>query len=311
MDKQTPPIEVQNILKRGLQRNEVFDVIPEGASRILDIGYGDGCLLMRLIFEKQCTECCGVEIREVTEALKPHLKDVWSMDLMEEDLPDEYLGYFDWIILHDVLEHVYDPWNFLGTVNKYLSDKGRAIIVCPNAQYWEVPYALLNGNWPLSSHGFWNEDHVRWFTFKTLSEVAIMAGFGVENAYLQYPQLVNSHAKQYEKIMATQDQSLIEMPLLDFPAGHMEDGLPFVSPTWSPDQENSLKLMMPKPNSEIFPYLMAIKIMLVCQKRSDPTLFRLHPTLLRGIRQRFYEELGDEELKKRYPKNVQVQVIRK
>lgn len=310
MTTQAPPAEIQDILKQGLRRNEVFDVIPEKSSRILDVGYGDGCLLMRLIFEKQCSECYGIEIKP-SKKIEPYLEKTWNLNLFKEDLPEKYVGYFDWIILHDVLEHTYNPWKFLGVINKYLSDKGRVVIVCPNAQYWEVPYALLNGNWPLGSHGFWNEDHVRWFTFKTLSEVAIMAGFGIENAYLQYPQLVGTHAKQYEQVMKTQDKSIIELPLLDFPAGHMEDGLPFVSPTWSDQQEGTLKLMLPHPASTMFPYLMAIKIMLICEKRGKPNFFEVRPETMKTIRQRFYKELGETELKKRYPKDVQIQVIQK
>ncbi|MBI9081210.1 MAG: hypothetical protein JEY79_15900 [Pseudodesulfovibrio sp.] len=51
----SPSKALVTLLSKGKQRNEVFDAIP-GAERILEIGYGDGCLLMRLMHQKNCSE---------------------------------------------------------------------------------------------------------------------------------------------------------------------------------------------------------------------------------------------------------------
>jgi SAM-dependent methyltransferase len=303
----SPPKALVSLLSKGKQRNEVFDAIPEGAERVLEIGYGDGCLLMRLMHQKNCSECYGMEINP-SEVIGPYLEENWQIDLTKEELPEKYKGFFNWVILHDVLEHIYNPWKFLGIINQYVAKGGRVVIVCPNAQYWEVPYALLTGNWPLGKHGFWNEDHVRWFTFKTLNELAIMAGFGVETAFLQYPERVHEHKNEFEKVQKALGSSMLELPLLGFPAGHMEDGLPFVSPTAAGAE--SLKLVLPKSAGETFPYIMAIKIMLVCEKRGEPELFDLKTGQMTKQRHAFYERIGVDELKKRHPGNIQVQIIR-
>jgi len=294
-------------LKEGLPRHEAFDAIPQESSRILDIGYGDGRLLLRLMHEKDCTDCYGLEIKK-REYLTEYLEENWSMDLFKEDLPDKYLGYFNYIILHDVLEHIYNPWKFLGIVNKYVAQGGKVIIICPNAQYWEVPYALLTGNWPLGKHGFWNEDHIRWFTFKSLCEVAIMAGFSVNEAFLQYPKRTTEHMEQLQAAMAMQESTVNELPPIGFPAGHMDDGFPFISPTVN--GADSLKLMTQHAAPQMLPYLLAIKNMLICEKRGEPELFELTPTVFEGIRKDFYAKLGTEELQARIPKSIQVQVTR-
>ena len=299
--------EAKHSLEHGLQRNEVFDVIPEGSSRILDIGYGDGCLLLRLMTQKNCTDCCGIEVLE-REWLTPYLTENWQFDLFKQDLPEKYLGYFNWVVLHDVLEHVYDPWAFLGIVNQYVAPGGKVVIVCPNAQYWEVPYALLTGNWPLGVHGFWNEDHIRWFTFKSLCEVAIMAGFSVGDAYLQYPESLMRHIDDFQAFMSRRDNRAMELPPLGFNGWHLEDGLPFVSPTMN--RKEPIKLLLDMSTQEMFPYLMAIKIMLVCEKCGDPTPFELKPKQMTPQRKQFYDQLGQKELQARIPKAVKIQFIR-
>lgn len=297
----------EKILNTGLQRHEVFDVIPEGATRIFDIGYGDGCLLLRLMQQKQCSECYGIEIKP-SKVLEPYLEASWNQDLVKEELPDRYKEYFNWIILHDVLEHIYDPWEFLGVVNKYLAPGGKVVIVSPNAQYWEVAYSLLTGNWPLGVNGFWNEDHIRWFSFKTLCEVAIMSGFSVEEGYLQYPKRTGEHIEQYQDFMAQQQSQVMELPPVGFPAGHIEDGLPFVSPTASPTQ--TLKVMLDQPAHQALPYILAIKSMLICTKRGEPETMDLRPMCFKESRKTFYKKLGTEELQKRLPKEVKIQITR-
>ncbi|WP_027186521.1 class I SAM-dependent methyltransferase [Desulfovibrio inopinatus] len=304
----TPSEEITKLLNDGLHRNEAYDLIPENSSKILDIGYGDGWLLMNLIYNKGCTECYGLELRPRPDVEK-ELDGAWNIDLVNEDLPEKYFNYFNWIILHDVLEHIYNPWKFLGIINKYLSDDGKIILVSPNAQYWEVPFALMHGNWPLGTHGYWNEDHVRWFTFKTFSELAMMAGFSVDNAYLQYPERFWEHAQDYEAFVKVQDKNISMFPPLNFPQHHMEDGFPFVSPTW--DGADQTKVIFNKPAKDYFPFFMAIKIMLLCSKRGDPVMFDIVPGKLKTIRKNFYETLGTQELEKRRPKDIQIQVIRK
>ena len=293
-------------MEGGLQRNEVFDIIPEGSTRILDIGYGSGCLLLRLMKQKGCSECYGMELSP-SENISPYLEENWNIDLMEEELPEKYEGFFNWVVLHDVLEHVYNPWKFLGIVNKYVAQGGRVAIVCPNAQDWEGPYSLLTGNWPLGKHGFWNESHIRWFTFKTLSEVAIMAGLGIESAFLQYPERIHAHMNEFNEFQKKQHEPHLDLPPVGFPAGHIEDGLPFVSPT---DANEPLKILLSRPSSEVFPYIMAIKIMLICEKRGEPEVFDLKYNHMPQTRQEFYQKLGKKELEARTPNNIQVQAIR-
>lgn len=302
--KTSSPHSIKDILANGLPRNEVFDVIPEASSRILDIGYGDGRLLLRLIYEKSCTQCYGIELRP-QKRVEEHLAGAWNTNLMEEDLPDEFHGFFSWIILHDVLEHVYNPWKFLSKINKYLADDGKLIMVSPNAQYWEVSYALLNGNWPLGVHGYWNEDHIRWFTFKTFSELAIMAGLSINKAYLQYPERIHAHFQEYERFSALQGKPLLEFPPLNFPDGHMEDGLPFVSPTW---RREGIKILFDTGSDTVFPYIMAIKIMLVCSKRGEPFFFDIAPGTMPKVRKQFYAALGKDALKVALPAEVKIQI---
>ena len=199
-------MDIDHLLRTGVQRNEVFDMVPEASSKILDIGYGDGALLMRLKYQKRCTELYGIEYN-LRDELSDHLEGNWKLDVTSEKhgLDKKYTNYFNYIILHDVLEHVYNPWELLQAIHKFLSDEGSCIIVTPNAQYWEFPYALLSGVFPYDAHGIWNVDHVRWFTLRSLVETAILSGYGVKEAFLLYPELLGQFLDAFQKIMNKED----------------------------------------------------------------------------------------------------------
>ncbi len=81
---------------------------------------------------------------------------------------------FDYILMNQVIEHVYRPGEFLAAARALLKDFGRVIVSCPNYDsalrlrygrkwlHWHVPY------------------HVSHFTPRSLAVLARRAGLGVE-----------------------------------------------------------------------------------------------------------------------------------
>ncbi len=172
---------IGNVIKKGLKRQTVFELIEPGSERILDIGYGYGVLLARLHREKGCRGLYGIERRPLAY-MDGLLDGNWGNMFPEQPLDDAFLGYFNRIIMHDVVEHIPDPWSFLSHVRRYLAPDGRMIMVTPNMQHWDIVHALLNGDFPYGCGGLMNEEHIRWFTMKSLIETALLGGLKVERA---------------------------------------------------------------------------------------------------------------------------------
>ncbi len=172
-------------------RKTVFDAIPEGSRRILDFGCNQGELLLRLQRDKNCRELYGLEVNEESRRiLERHLDGSWILDLAEEgaELGDAYEGFFNYLILHDVVEHLYDPWFVLARLRKYLATEGQLVLVAPNFQYWGFIRNLLQGSFFYGEGGgLMNEDHIRWFTYKSLVELVSLAGFMPVRFQLLFP----------------------------------------------------------------------------------------------------------------------------
>ena len=66
----------------------------------------------------------------------------------------------------------------------------------------------------------------------------------------------------------------IDFPPMGWNTGHLESGFPLVSPTFKPGKP--WKIMYPGDAKEVYPYLMAVKIILRCKK--------MKPTEARGSR---------------------------
>ncbi|MFM8266878.1 MAG: class I SAM-dependent methyltransferase [Ilumatobacteraceae bacterium] len=86
---------------------------------------------------------------------------------------------FDVILMGDVLEHLRDPWTVLRESSDLLRPGGCVVISLPNVAFIDVRLALLEGRWTYKVDGLLDATHVRFFTRRTLFELAEQAGFVV------------------------------------------------------------------------------------------------------------------------------------
>jgi SAM-dependent methyltransferase len=267
----------------GMQRNDVFSLIPEGAERILDIGYGDGVLLLRLKYQKRCSQLYGVETNPAFfSRMEGELDGNWDCRIGPEDghLGDEYLGFFNHIIMHDVLEHIYDPWMFLAFIRRYAAPGCRLILVCPNAQYWQTIFSLLHGDFPYGLDGHYNEDHIRWFTPKSMMEMALLAGLKVEECHLLLTSKINRELADF--IGRNSEGKILPMP----PEGI--DYRPYVNsfPPVVDDlgREAGLDVLFRSGGTRGYLAFYAVKILLICTVAHLDD--ELEPLVVGGMRER-------------------------
>lgn len=127
----------KKIKKRSLVLSylEILRLIDRNFSfsgRVLDLGCGKGDLLS--ILRDKGWQCFG---REITKegadfARKAHkLSGISQGDIEEADYPPKS---FDLIILHHVLEHIYQPLKLIKKINSWLKDDGLLLIAVPNVR---------------------------------------------------------------------------------------------------------------------------------------------------------------------------------
>lgn len=176
-------------------RRNVFNLVPAGTSRILDFGCGPGALLLRLMRDKGCTELYGVEVNPQDAAtLERLVAKVWCTNIEFADFAAEFAGFegfFNLIILHDVLEHLYDPWFTLTKIRSLLAEGGRVIVATPNLHFWRLQHDMLTGGFPYGHGGLWHTGHLRWYTPASLVETLLVGGLSINRLYLEIPDPVD------------------------------------------------------------------------------------------------------------------------
>lgn len=154
------------------KREDLIKVIPDGISRILDIGCGTG-LTGRAIkdLHKNSIEVTGIEIEpDIAEKAKTNLDKVLVGNVESVTIPFPQ-GYFDCMIYGDVLEHLIDPWGLLARLNPFLKHNGYVIASIPNVAHYRILKMLGRKEWTYQDRGIMDKTHLRFFTIKSIEDM--------------------------------------------------------------------------------------------------------------------------------------------
>lgn len=171
-------------------------VAPQYNSKIVELGCGEGSILLTIARALGAKEVYGVDINE--EALKKAQAKgikVAKVDLNKEPLPFPS-EFFDIVLMQEVIEHLTNPDNAIEEAYRTLKPKGYFLISTPNLAWWVNRLALLFGYQP-----YWTEcstkfnvgkfrrnvaqplsGHLRAYTLKALQELVSLHGFKIVNA---------------------------------------------------------------------------------------------------------------------------------
>lgn len=146
-----------------------FDIIidmVESNSTVLDLGCGDGSLGEELMKRKKC-KVFGIDISEVAVKHARRKGINARVGNLEEPLDFED-NSFEYVILCDVLEHLFDP---LFTLKEaFRVSKKYVIVAFPNFAYFKSRLELLFfgifPKSPLFGYDWYNSQHIRLFSYK-------------------------------------------------------------------------------------------------------------------------------------------------
>jgi len=157
-------------------RPDIQALVPDQASRVLDVGCAGGALAAALK-ARGVLHVAGVERHpEAAAQARGRLDVLVEGDILSVRLPFAP-GEFDLIVFADVLEHLPDPEAALRRYLPYLAPQGRLLVSVPNLRFYLVLLRLLCDRWAYTDAGIRDRTHLRIFTRRSL--IALLEGCGL------------------------------------------------------------------------------------------------------------------------------------
>ncbi|MDD5774900.1 MAG: methyltransferase domain-containing protein [Candidatus Omnitrophica bacterium] len=176
--------------------DDVFSRYGSGISRVADVGCGNG-LFTAYLKEKRQISLTGFDASE--HALKIALEKGFDKAILCEDFSTQALNAqdcsFDFILNKDVLEHLLDPDFLLSEIERVLKPDGLFLLHVPvDFNIWRRIKFVFTGNIDTYNHAItncpgareWNWPHIRFFTFRGVSDLLAAHHFHIVKNYSAY-----------------------------------------------------------------------------------------------------------------------------
>ncbi len=168
-----------------LARKELIDLFSSPRKRVVEIGCAAGYTGQYCKQKFPDVDYWGFELSKAAakEALH-NLDKVVCGKFEEQDL--ELLGLaprsVDGVVLGDVLEHMYDPWRALVSLQPWLSDDAELVISLPNTRNLWLLNEIAEGRFTYDQHGLLDITHIRFFTGREIYELLDSTGYSLATA---------------------------------------------------------------------------------------------------------------------------------
>jgi SAM-dependent methyltransferase len=168
---------------------------------VLDVGCGTGYLGAEL--QKRGYLVVGVEKFPLDIGFYQYYTGLIQSDIEKWEGPDNCVT-FDYILMADILEHVFDPEAVVRKLMTYLKPTGKIIICIPNVAHLYIRMKLLFGCWDYQDYGIMDRTHIRFFTKKSLQDLVINVGiehFKITPVVLPWPLIIPNNRELFQSTM--------------------------------------------------------------------------------------------------------------
>jgi 2-polyprenyl-3-methyl-5-hydroxy-6-metoxy-1,4-benzoquinol methylase len=148
--------------------------------KILDLGCGNGWLVNYLIEQGYDAYGTDASISGIEIAGKKNKNRFFIQDLSKNDLPPELEDVqFNTIISTEVIEHLYQPKEYLDLCKKILAKNGggELILTTPYHGYLKNVVLSLSGKMDKHFTVLWDGGHIKFWSRKTLTGLLAEKGF--------------------------------------------------------------------------------------------------------------------------------------
>ncbi len=160
-------------------RERLFELIPEDARAVLEVGCGAGVLGERLKKSGKAKRVTGIELNSQAAALARQRLDEVLVGNIETMSLDAMRDRFDTLVVADVLEHLVDPWAALFRLRDCLKEGGIVVASIPNIAHYKIIKKLLWRDWRYEPGGILDHTHLRFFTRGSIEDLLSFAGFEI------------------------------------------------------------------------------------------------------------------------------------
>jgi 2-polyprenyl-3-methyl-5-hydroxy-6-metoxy-1,4-benzoquinol methylase len=120
---------IQEMAAYGLH-SDVFKMLEPFLKKemnILDFGCGQGAFSQRLTDAGMIVDSCDID----TDQIKANVNRKIKLDLNQE-IRDSISGKYDVVIALEIIEHIQNPWKYIGDCLELLKDDGIIVLSTPN-----------------------------------------------------------------------------------------------------------------------------------------------------------------------------------
>jgi len=158
-------------------RCKIYEQIPQG-STVLEIGCADGRLANLLTIKKKCRVFCVEKDTAMSCIARSKCEKMLNIDIERTPLPYSE-GFFDHIIMGNVLEHMVEPANVLKDLKKYISEDGFLIYSVPNIVNWHSRLTIFSGKFEYADSGVFDRTHLHFYNLNSAKKLAFDGGYDI------------------------------------------------------------------------------------------------------------------------------------
>lgn len=163
-------------------RSELFPLFDHPPRRVLDVGCFTGATGQAIKQQYPGVQVLGIELNHAAAHVAAGRIDrVFERKIEELDFIAEGIqpGSIDTVILADVLEHIYDPWDMMLRLRPWLTADAQIVASIPNSRNLLLILDLVGGRWRYEPAGLLDVTHIRFFTKQEIVRFFHETGFEV------------------------------------------------------------------------------------------------------------------------------------
>jgi 2-polyprenyl-3-methyl-5-hydroxy-6-metoxy-1,4-benzoquinol methylase len=163
-------------------REDLLHLLDTRPTTLLELGCADGT---NLLYFKERLQAVDAKVKRLVGVDSQRIRSCANYDAFHfihstvEDFIARGGEPFELIILSDVVEHLYNPWDAISALGERLTTDGRLLISVPNLQNIRYLAAVVSGEFHYEDSGLMDITHIRFFSAETLTSLLENSGYRI------------------------------------------------------------------------------------------------------------------------------------